>query len=343
MNNDKTAPIFIMSSERSGSNLLRTLLSNHSHISGPTAAQFLPVFSERALYYTPLSDKERALDLMKDMLAVVNHPYYNWGLTLDLDDAYERCRPRVFLDFFDLFYREKCIHQSKRRFICKENNLFDFAFQLIEYYDDPKFIYLHRDPRDYAASFMNVPAGFKTAYTAAMNWRQEQKKCRVLVDTFGMPVHRVRYRDLISEVEKTMRGILTFLEEESERACYQVQTEKNESLTHNVYWKNLARPILKSNTGKYRQQFSTDEVKVIETVAREPMLRLGYAFDTQVDWKKGRFFRLRHALTSRLHRFQQRTAHAETYQVLSSRNQLIKAITQKRREEWTERLSRDKN
>ena len=37
-------PIFIMSSERSGSNLLRILLSNHSRLAAPVAAQLLPIF-----------------------------------------------------------------------------------------------------------------------------------------------------------------------------------------------------------------------------------------------------------------------------------------------------------
>lgn len=288
-------------------------------------------------WYGSLASSDRALALMEDMLSLANHPYYGWDLDLDSRAAYEQYRPRVFMDFFDLFYRVRCEREDKRRFVCKENNLFDFAFQLVQYYDQPAFIYLHRDPRDYAASFMNVPAGFKTAYSAAMNWKEEQEKCETLISAFNLPAHCVRYRDLVTRPEETIQSVLSFLGEPTETACFQVQTDKNQDLSRNVYWQNLARPILNTNTGKYRQQFDFKTIQVVETVAREPMLRLGYTFETNADWQKPHLFHLRHALASRWNRSRLQTTHAKTYRLLLSRNRLISAIIEKRKQEWIKR------
>jgi hypothetical protein len=281
--------------------------------------------------------RENAYHLLEDMLSLANHPYYNWTLTLDLENVYHKYHPQVFLDFFNLFYEENRIREDGLRFACKENDLFDFAFQLWRYYGQAKFLYLCRDPRDYAASFMNVPAGFKTAYNAAMNWKREQEKCELLATVFDLPVHRIKYEDLLTDTSGVMEKVLDFLEEPIEESCFEVQAEGIETVARNVYWKNLNKPIIKTNFGKYRTQFDTATVNVIETIVREQMLRFGYDFDTKADWQMPRFFRYRNALANRLNRSKMRAAHAETCQVLSSRNDLIRAITRKRKDEWLRR------
>jgi hypothetical protein len=326
-----------MSSERSGSNLLRTLLSNHSNIAAPVAPQFLSCFHTLILYYGLLSEEANAFRLMEDMLAVANHPYYAWDLSVDQDDVYRRYQPKVFLDFFNLLYEERSTAEGKKRFVCKENRIFDFASHLQKYYVEPKFIYLYRDPRDFAASFKKVHFGPKTPYSAARLWRQEQDKCEVLISTFRLPVHRVKYENLISDPPTVMGDVLAFLDEPVEESCFQVQAGRNQDQTWNVAWKNLGRPILRANRGKYRKEFDTKAVNIIETVAKESMVHLGYDFDTQADWTTPRFFRYRNAVSGRYRRLRVKMENTETSQVLASRNALINAISRKRKEEWLNR------
>ncbi len=337
MSNTQTRPIFIMSSERSGSNLLRTLLSNHSHISGPTPPQFLPVFSNLAPYYTPLSAKDQALTLMEDMLTLANHPYLAWDLVIDLEDTYQHYTPQVFLDFFTLFYEQKQISEGKQRFVCKENDIFNFAFHLTHYYERPKFLYLYRDPRDYAASFMNVPTGPKTPHRAAMLWKHEQEKCAALIKAFGLIVHPVQYEALIESPDTIMHDVLLFLEEPVEEACFQTQTVDNPAIIQNVAWKNVAKPIIKGNKGKYQSQFSTKQINLIETITCDQMRDLGYELDSQANWNRPFLFRSRDLLRNQLHQARQRKAHQETYRGINSRNKLIAQIKAQRRTEWLQR------
>lgn len=308
-----------MSSERSGSNLLRSLLSNHSRIAGPVAPQFLPLFHDLAPYYGHLTERENGVALMEDMAAVVNHPYYDWGLPVDTEALYEQHHPREFLDYFTIFYDEKQQLLGKDRFVCKENDLFNYAFALSSYFEESKFIYLYRDPRDYAASITKILAGPKTAYNAAQHWFEEQERCNVLIHTFNLAAHPVSYEALVADTPRVMVGLLNFLGEPVEEACFQIQTEKNKKVAWNMAWKNLSQPVMTSNFGKYRDRFNSKTIHIIESVVREPMLRLGYSFDTNANWEAPRFYRYRNFIASRINAARKWQANRKTAEKLASR------------------------
>lgn len=67
---DYPGPVFVMSAERSGSNLLRTLLSNHSGIADPPAIQILPGFLESVGLYGDLTSNPSRLQLAGELIAV---------------------------------------------------------------------------------------------------------------------------------------------------------------------------------------------------------------------------------------------------------------------------------
>jgi hypothetical protein len=287
-----TSPIFIMSSERSGSNLLRTLLSNHTNISAPMAPQLLKTFLPIISQYNSLSAKENARKLFEDMLAVVNHPIHGWNLNIKFIDIYERYHPKVFLDFFDLLYRENAAKDGKNRFLCKENNTFDFVRELVNYYEDPKIIYLYRDPRDYAVSRIKAPLGPNTSYRAALLWTLEQRTCDQSLKNVNIKTHNLKYEDLIEHVQNTVSAALQFIGEPVQARCFSVDVQKNKKLSWNVMWKNLSKPVLKSNRGKYREKFNAREIKIIETVAKGYLTKLGYDLESSADFKVTRLFKL---------------------------------------------------
>lgn len=327
-------PVFILSSERSGSNLLRTLLSNHSSLSAPIAPHFLSTFQSFIHYYLPLEDHQNAKKLIDDMLALANHAYYDWGIDLDVDALLDTAQPTQFFDLFHLFYSEYQKEEGKKRFVCKGNDLFDFAFGLLNYYPNAQFIYLIRDPRDYAASFMHVPAVFRTPYAAAANWRKEQERCQAVIELLRLPVFQLTYRELVGNTELAIGNLLRYLDEPIEPACFQVQTEKNEKAARNTYWKNLNKPILSANTGKYRTQFNGREIEMIESTVKEQMLKFGYAFDTPAAWQKPRFFHLRQNLKTKIVAWREKTILTETNDLIRSRKALLDAMRARRRREW---------
>lgn len=330
------SPIFIMSSERSGSNLLRILLSNHSNIAGPTAPHLLLTFSGLIPYYGSLTDKKNARKIFEDIMEIVNHPYHSWGLKLDFEKVYEKYRPHRFLDFVDLVYNEVTLVEKKKRYLCKENNIFEFTFQLLNYFKNPHFIYLYRDPRDYAASWLKLEVGPRTPFDAAMRWLTEQRTCDILINSFELQVYKVKYEELITNTDEVIVGILRFLQEPVQEACFGVQRGKHQHLTWNKYWKNLDKPIIKDNFKNYLNVFKDRQINIIESVTKDYMIKLGYTLDTHADWRLTKHFNYKEAYLRKIIEIKRRLISSPTYRLLEDRKVLLEKITNRLRRDWLE-------
>ena len=285
-------PIFIVSSERSGSNLLRTLLGNHSNICCPRAPHLLKTFSRLHHLYWPGSNTENSIALLDDMISVANFELFDWQLTMSGQEIFERHRPSNLVSCFHAIYATYAQEVETNNFVCKENNLFDFVCQLERFYDSPKFIYLYRDPRDYVASWLKVPMLFKTPFHAAQNWAQEQSICLREFRGFGLPAHFVSYENLISDTPTTMAEILSFVGETVDERCFHVDSEKNKDQAGNPFLKNLSQQVDSRNQKKYRKQLSPSEIEVIETLTKREMVQLGYELESAANWKSSNIFRI---------------------------------------------------
>ena len=321
------SPIFIVSSERSGSNLLRTLLDNHSQLRGPRAPHLLKSFSERHHLYRPLSNPNNAKELLNDMISIANFSLYDWRLDVSGEEIYSKHKPSCLLSCFHAVYSTQT---DELRFVCKENNLFDFVNQLWRYYDEPKFIYLYRDPRDYVPSRLKVPMLFDTPLDAARNWAREQSACLKEFRTFELPAHFISYEELIQDTPARMREVLEFVGEEAEDSCFQVDTGKNENVSSNPFWKNLSKQVDSQNQKKYRQQLSKQDIEVVETVAQKQMRQLGYELETPASWKRTKLFGVQNRLRKRRQSKKLVEAHPETVSKINECNRLLREIEKRR-------------
>jgi hypothetical protein len=320
------SPVFIMSSERSGSNVLRVLLGAHSALAAPRPLQVLMSFNTLILGYGDLAIRDNAYRLFDDCITLANHPYTAWNLDLDFEYVYEHYRLNGLMDFFHLLYSEYALREKKNRFVCKENNLFDFAGQLADYYNDPKFIYLYRDPRDYTASWRGLPIGPKTHFLAASKWVEEQRRCDRFISTAGFDVHYIQYEALLTATEQQMTDLLAFLGVPVEETCFSIPHGKQGDVAWNMYWKNLTKPLLKQNFNKYREVFTYATINMIETVTKEYMCKLHYECDTQANWKRPKLFTPKEKVLSRLTDCKRRLMPTETSRQLASRRALLQTI-----------------
>ncbi len=324
-------PVFVMSSERSGSNLLRTLLSNHPALSAPMAAQLLATFGPERELYAPLSERENALSLARDMLATANHKQFGWDLEVDPARVIDGLAPPDFLGVFDAVYRAEMARKEARRYVCKENQIFRFAPELAQRFPEARFLYLHRDPRDYAASWTNVPLLNHTPHESARVWRTEQTAALAAAEELGERIHRLGYEELIADPDATMTRVLGFLGEETDPSCFEVQEGKNAAATWSSFWKNLDRPVMRGNARKWEQAFDADTVAMIETLAAGPMEALGYQRTTLTPWRPGPLFAVRERLRARREDRRLRREHADTVAVLLDRRALVDGLFAARR------------
>ena len=274
--------IFILYSERSGSNLLRVLLGNHPTLSAPVPPQFFDSFIPFADRFGDLTKKQHAIQLISLMKEYANHPFSDWELTLSPEETYSIFRPANFIQIVDALYGAKAKQDSYSGYVCKENHLFRHA-GLIAHHLDVSWLYLHRDPRDVVSSWLKKNILFFTAYEAAQSWKEEQQKCIALDRGHNVNYHKLSYEELITNPEQTMSSVLQYLDKEIDERCFQNQQQRTEA-KRNILWKNLDNPIDSSNKKNYADTLSEKQIRIVESVCKFPMLDLGYQLETDGDW-----------------------------------------------------------
>ncbi len=329
-------PIFIISSERSGSNLLRTLLDNHPLLYGPLAPQLLKTFDDILPFYGS-SIYDLNLDkLFEDMKSVLNHPFHDWKIEKEMNEITSDANS--FMDLWQAFYAHDLERNKASHIVCKENNIFDFAFQILQAVPSSKFIYLYRDPRDVCASWMKVPLGFKNVNEAAMNWQREQMKSIKAIKNYSLPVQAISYESLIEDTPKEMTRLLEGLGLPVDPACFQTASEKNKDLKWNKYWENLDKPVMTTNKGKYKKSLSNEEIEIIETRCKEVMMLLGYELDTHANWESPAPAMIDKvyytAIKKRKGKYVNKQVETQVNEVLLDRAKLVKEIRTKRKNEW---------
>lgn len=279
----KSIPIVLLVSERSGSNLLRTLLGKHANISAPIAPHLLAEFFPIRKYYGDLRVRNNSNDLVGDMVKVVNHPYHDWGLNLEI---HQGNYPISVLECFDFVYSLKSKQDGKVHYCSKGLHSFSYIDQLKSEFDNVQFIHLIRDPRDHVVSWMKRPMKIFTPFDAIIKWKNEQRMIIDAIQAKGFNCLTVKFEDLITNTEDTMTKILDYLELKIDKDCFTTDSENKES-KRNPYWKNLSKPIMKNKKGNYESSLSKEDVLLIESVAKDEMDFFEYERITSSNWVPG--------------------------------------------------------
>ena len=159
---NKIAPCFIIGEQRSGSNLLRLMLSQAG-----LAAPHPPHILTRMIPLEP-SYGDLALDsnwgqLVEDVCTLVDRNPVRWTEVWPLDRSAVKasCRERTTVAIFgaimDLYARAR----GASMWACKSMQYSRYVGQLEACFEAPRYIYLYRDGRDVALSFKRAVVGEK--------------------------------------------------------------------------------------------------------------------------------------------------------------------------------------
>lgn len=314
--------IFLLGSERSGTNLLRVLLGNHTAVSAPAPIHLLDVLKDKPHLFHPY-DAERIEALVERIGTYVNHDFSDWKLAIDGAAFHARYRPTSLLDVLDGVYTEKARHDGKPAYFCKDNHLHAYALALRARFPDARFVYIHRDPRDQVSSWLEHRFHLHSAHQAAKKWRREQEACLALARVWGLPLVPVKYEELIADTPGVMARVLETLGLPVEDACFQTSGKNAEAKKH-ALWKNLDKPVMRDNSGNYRTKLSAEDVEVVETLCRREMEALGYALDTPAAWRSDRRWKLREKL--RVYLSKRRYRATEGLALIRDKNALAEAL-----------------
>jgi hypothetical protein len=324
-------PIILLVSERSGSNLLRTLIGNHKEICAPVSPHLMAEFYAHRRYYGDLRIAENCCKILQDMIDIANHPYHNWKLKITAPQIAGSVTSVVTA--VDRLYREKARQEGKKHYCSKGIDAFTFIDPFRTELDNVKFIHLVRDPRDHVASWMKRPINLLTPYDTILKWKAEQQTYIDAVTTRGLKSISIRYEDLIEDTPSAMTRVLTYIGVDIDPNCFKTD-EGNEEARRNPYWENLSKPVMKNNKQKYKKELSDEDILIIESIAKNEMAFFGYSPTTKCDWTPAEDYSNRLVLLRRSRRSALSKSTEDKMPELQDKWEQIERIRKRRMEDW---------
>ncbi|MFZ5480232.1 MAG: sulfotransferase family protein [Myxococcota bacterium] len=273
-------PIFIIGTERSGSNLVRLLLNSHPNVAVPHPPHIVRYFAPLEPAYGDLSRDDAFARLVDDVLALLDAHIYAWEIPVDRDRIVREARPRDAFGVYVALYDQYAEAKGKPRWGCKSTFMVHEIDRIMARFSGAKLLFLVRDPRDVCVSAKkSVFSHFHPYYTAQL-WRDEQRKGIAALD--ALPAENillVRYEELTTDAEAQVRRICDFVGEPFDPRMLKFfetdEAKKSASLSES--WANTAKPVKSDSVGQFHNSLTAQEIALVEHVCRAEMARLGYA------------------------------------------------------------------
>jgi hypothetical protein len=277
---DRKNPNFLLSSERSGSNLVRSILDTHTDLSAPHPLETAYPWGK----VTPPKDlpKHRVRSLIRDVLVNKHYSFHPLETAVDIERVVARFhygqQSHSLFDIQRALYDEYAAQEKTDAWVSKYPALWDCLEEALEYYDDLKIIYNVRDARDVALSFKYSNVWRYHPFYTATRWKQEQRRGAELLENHPESIYQIRYKDLLQDPESVVHGICEFLEIPfQERMLHYYETDEAQAAAESAeVFENLTSPIMSDNYNKFQKQLPDDEVCLVEKIAGDQLSHFGY-------------------------------------------------------------------
>lgn len=281
-------PIFMIGTQRSGSNLLRLMLNQLPDIAAPHPPHILQRMMPLEKGYGDLSKDTNFNLLVDDVCKLVELNPVAWeGVKLDRKDIAARCRNHSVVATFGAVYDAMADQGNAKSWCCKSLQNINYLSDLEAYYgDEARYIYLYRDGRDVAVSFRKAVVGEKHPYHIGKEWSATQRIAltqRKQID--AKRFFNLSYETLTGSPEKAMRGLCEFLgvTYTPEMLNFHESSEAKSAAKSSELWSNVVKPVMADNSNKFLKEMSEEDVRTFELVAGDVLDALGYKrFQTKV-------------------------------------------------------------
>jgi len=272
--------VFIIGEQRSGSNLLRLMLSQ-AGVAAPHPPHILKRMLPLEKSYGDLGSDPNWAQLVEDVCRLVDRNPVTWTEVhpLDREEVARRCRERSTVAIFGAVMDLYAEARGASIWACKSMQYSEFCDALEQYFDEPLYLYLYRDVRDVTLSFSRAVVGEKHPYFIAKRWgRLQRSAARVREQVEPARFFPVCYERLISEPEPLLRSMCAFLGVafEPRMLDFHRSTDAKRASGKSELWKNVGRPLMSNNSRKFLTGLTEEQVRVCESVAGPEMDLLGY-------------------------------------------------------------------
>ncbi|EGJ33956.1 MULTISPECIES: sulfotransferase [Moorena] len=269
------SPIFIFGCPRSGTSLLSRIIGCHPRIAIPFESHLYNTFYPWLKYYGNLQLIQNRERLVDDILTT--EVMRDWSPPPNREHTLEAIYRFDFHGIVDGIMGAWTNAQGKQRWGEKTPAHIFYWREIFNAFPNLQVLHIVRDGRDVALSWKGSRFGPKHIYPLAQKWREyletvEELRTALNDDSFL----EVRYEELLLEPEGIVRKICTFLKEEFAPEMLEFHKVGASYPTDQKNQKNLSRPPLTSNAGKWRSEMTERELRIFEAVAGGTLERYGY-------------------------------------------------------------------
>ena len=282
--------VFLLGNPRSGTSLLRIMLNSHPKIVSPPECGFLHWWYAKYKDWDKKksSSQEKVEYFVEDVLQ--SKKIETWNLEQEsLVKAILDRTPSNYAQLCLIVYLEYArIRKSEPEVIVDKNNYYIHHLDVLEkIWPDALYIHLIRDGRDVACSYLDVKELNSTSpykpklSTNISEIAQEWNLNNLHIERFvnRRPVEeriKVRYEDLVSEPEDSLKNLCKLLEIpfSSKMLNYFLYNDEPRS-TSDWKLKTFKKPD-KQNIGRYKNKLTESEISQFNIVAEESLKRSGY-------------------------------------------------------------------
>lgn len=276
-----TDPIFLLCSERSGSNLITRIFDNHSRFRAPPTTHILRILGENLFRYGDIREPRNWSVLVDDFIALFDAKLGSWSLgSAEVERIARRAVPGSLGELFLALYRAETDAAGKESFFVKENQFYNFAPVILDTCPNARFLYLVRDPRDMALSWLTSAALRGGPVRAARVWNTDQQGFVMLASQLAATrrVACLKYESLIDDPGGALRRVCRDLDVafEEEMLAFHCKESVIADAAKVADWGNTSKPLMMGNSGKYRSGLRPDQIAFIEATCADLMRVFGY-------------------------------------------------------------------
>ena len=277
------SPIFMIGTQRSGSNLLRLMLNQLDEVASPHPPHILERIAPLLESYDSLEIAKNFSLLVDDVCRLVELNPVEWsGIVLDRTNITSRCKEKSLVAVYGAVYDVFTEHKGAQSWCCKSLANIAYIDMLESYFDKPKYIYLYRDGRDVALSFQKAVVGEKHIYNIAKEWSATQEMAiRLRNNIKSSRLINISYEELTDNPEATAKKLCKFMGVKYSAKMHDFHTgnEAVNAAKSSSLWGNVTKPVMSNNSKKYCTEMSEQEIIIFESVAGHVLDELGYKRD----------------------------------------------------------------
>ena len=274
-------PIFLLSSDRSGSNLLLRLVGSHKEITAPPTSQLISNLYKAISSYEDLDVQKNWDMLLRNASRLHKASYGNWSNYADLNALSDHKENRSIHLILSRIFDTEGTSKSASFIALKTHHAYNYAAQLQRDFPNARYIFLVRDPRDMALSWLKTAGLRGGIMRAAKIWKSDQEGFWQMSKQLGSQCHFIRYEDVLSDAAGTVSSLCEFigLSYDPNMLNFHMNKDTQDIAGSVQAWNNLSHPLMHQNFKKYKTELSEDQRCYIEHCCQSGMEALGYEIE----------------------------------------------------------------